>query len=143
MAVLTLEIATADGVTYSGEVDVIVAPGVAGQFTVLPNHAPFMTMLEAGELMLRQAGAENFISITGGFMEVLHNHVTVLADAAERAEEIDVARATAAKERAETLLKTHPPGVDLSIAEAALRRSMVRLKTAEHRLRRKGRVGSA
>lgn len=86
---------------------------------------------------------ESFISITGGFMEVLHNRVTVLADAAERAEEIDIARATAAKERAEALLKTHPPGVDLSAAEAALRRSLVRLKTAEHRLRRKGRGGSA
>jgi len=136
MAKLTLEIVTAESPIYTGEVDAIIAPGIVGQFTVLPNHAPMMTMLEPGELCLRDAGQDIFMAVAGGYLEVLDNRVVVLADAAERADEIDAARAEAAKRRAEEQLKKPLAGPELIAAEAALRRSMARLKVIERRKRR-------
>jgi len=96
-----------------------------------------MTMLQPGELCVRKDGEEIFVAISGGFLEVLQNRVVILADTAERAEEIDIARAEAAKRRAEEQLKLHMAGVDLVAAEAALRRSLARLKVAERKKRRK------
>lgn len=136
MAKLRLEIVTPENPTYAGEVDAIIAPGIVGQFTVLPNHAPMMTMLESGELCLRDSGEEVFIALAGGYLEVLDNKVIILADAAERAEEIDAARADAAKKRAEEQLKKPLAGAELFAAEAALRRSLARLKVSERRKRR-------
>ena len=136
MAKLKLDIVTAERSVYSDEVDVVIAPGIMGQLGILPNHAPLMTMLEPGELCLRKNGVETLIAISGGFLEVLHNRVVVLADTAERAEEIDIARAEAAKRRAQEQLQLRPPGVDLAAAEAALKRSLTRLKVAERRRRR-------
>lgn len=136
MAKLRLEIVTPESATYAGEVDAIIAPGIVGQFTVLPNHAPMMTMLEPGELCLRDSGQEVFIALAGGYLEVLDNKVIVLADAAERAHEIDAARADAAKRRAEEQLKKPLSGAELFAAEAALRRSLARLKVSERRKRR-------
>jgi len=136
MARLKLEIVTAEGPVYSGEVDAVIAPGVVGQFTILPHHAAFMTMLEPGELCVRQSGEEMFIAVSGGFLEVLDNKVVVLADTAERADDIDSARAEAAKQRAEEQLKHPGVGADLASAEAALRRSLARLKVAEKRRRK-------
>lgn len=139
MATLKLEIVTAESPAYSGEADSVIAPGVMGQFTVLPHHAPFMTMLEPGELCIRLAGQETFIAVSGGFLEVLDEKVVVLADTAERADEIDAARAEEAKQRAEEQL-THPEvGADLAAAEAALRRSLARLKVAEKRRKKERR----
>ncbi|OGO08773.1 MAG: F0F1 ATP synthase subunit epsilon [Chloroflexi bacterium RBG_13_60_13] len=139
MARLKLEIVTAESPVYSGEVDSVIAPGVVGQFTILPHHAAFMTMLEPGELCVRQSGEELFIAVSGGFLEVRDNKVVVLADTAERADDIDAARAEAAKRRAEEQLK-HPAAVaDLATAEAALRRSLARLKVAEKRRKREKR----
>lgn len=135
---LRLEIVTVEGSVYSDEVDMIVAPGIEGQLGILPNHAPLMTMLQPGELVVRQGGEENVLATSGGFLEVLQNKVTILADTAERAEDIDATRAEAARRRAQELITAHPPGADLFAAEAALRRSLARLKVAEHRPRRKG-----
>jgi F-type H+-transporting ATPase subunit epsilon len=123
-------------VVYSEEVDIVVAPGVLGELGVLPHHAPLMTILEPGELKVRKGGEEYSVAISGGFLEVRPDRIIILADAAERAEEIDIARAEAAKQRAQQRL-THPtPEVDLAQAEAALRRSLARLKVAEKRRRR-------
>jgi F-type H+-transporting ATPase subunit epsilon len=133
---IRLEIVTAERVVFSEEVDVVVAPGVEGQLGVLPHHAPLMTMLEPGELLARKGGEEIAMAISGGFLEVRPDRIIVLADAAERAEEIDIARAEAAKRRAEERLHLHAPDVDAARAEAALRRSMIRLKVAEKRKRR-------
>lgn len=141
MARLKLEIVTAESPIYSGEVDSIIAPGVEGQFTILPHHAAFMTMLEPGELCVRQEGEEIFVAVSGGFLEVQDNKVVILADTAERADEIDAARAEAAKQRAEEQLKHPGVGVDLAAAEAALRRSLARLKVAERRRKRERRLG--
>jgi F-type H+-transporting ATPase subunit epsilon len=133
MATTRLEIVTAEGVVFSDDVDVVVAPGVEGQLGILPHHAPLMTMLQPGELLVKRGGEEFFLAISGGFLEVRPDRVIVLADAAERAEEVDIARAEAAKRRAEELLKSHPPEVDAARAEAALLRSLARLKVVERR----------
>jgi F-type H+-transporting ATPase subunit epsilon len=119
----------------------VVAPGIDGQLGILPHHAPLMTALTFGELAIHKAGAEDaFIAIGGGFMEVGPDHVTILADSAERAEEIDEERAEAARERAEQVMaQKHRDDVDLARAEAALRRSILRLKVAKRKRRYGGR----
>ena len=131
MPKIRFEIVTAERVVYSDEVDAVVAPGLQGQLGILPQHAPLMTMLQPGELMVRKNNQEQFIFVSGGFLEVRGNKVVVLADTAERAEEIDTARAEAAKHRAEERIAQQPAHVDHALAEAALRRSMIRLKVAE------------
>ncbi len=137
MAKLKFEIVTAERVVYSDEVDVVVAPGTAGQLAILPNHAPLLTTLQPGELMVRKDGEETSMFVSGGFLEVMRNKVTVLADVAERAEEIDLRRAEEAKRRAEERLRTQPPDLDRARAEAALRRSLERIKIAEKRKRKR------
>jgi F-type H+-transporting ATPase subunit epsilon len=141
MATTRLEIVTAERVVFSEDVDVVVAPGVEGQLGILPHHAPLMTMLLPGELRARKGGEEFSLAISGGFLEVRPDRVIVLADAAERAEEIDIARAEAAKRRAEELLRQHPPEVDVARAEAALRRSLARLKVVERRRKKPTQLG--
>ena len=137
MATIRLDIVTAEKVIYSGEVDIVIAPGHDGQLGILPHHAPLMTTLNAGELIARK-GAEDFIiAISGGFLEVLPDRIIVLADAAERAEEIDIARAEAAKKRAQESLSHSASQLESAAAEAALRRAIARLEVAERVKRRK------
>jgi F-type H+-transporting ATPase subunit epsilon len=136
MATTRLEIVTAERVVFSEDVDVVIAPGIEGQLGLLPHHAPLMTTLEPGELLVRKGGEEFSLAITGGFVEVRPDRIIILADAAERAEEIDVARAEEAKRRAEERLKERVPEVDLLRAEAALRRSLARLDVVARRKRR-------
>jgi len=135
-----LEIITAERVVYSEDVDVIVAPGIQGQLGILPHHAPLMTMLQPGELMVRRDNNEESIFVSGGFLEVRGDKVVVLADVAEQANEIDVARAEAAKHRAEERMAQPPTQMDHARAEAALRRSMIRLKVAEKSKKRRPQV---
>jgi F-type H+-transporting ATPase subunit epsilon len=137
---LKLEIVTAESPVFEGEVDAIIAPGTMGQFTVLPHHAALMTMLEPGELCLRVGGQETFMAISGGFLEVLDEKVIVLADAAERADEIDAARAEAAMKRAQEQMKRPLNVAEMAAAEAALRRSLARLRVSERRKRRGDRI---
>ena len=110
---------------------------------ILPSHAPLLTMLQPGELVVRKEGEETAIFVSGGFLEVMQNRVTVLADTAERAEEIDVERAEEAKRRAEERLKDkeYLPEMDLARAEVALRRALTRIKVAERRRRKPGSGG--
>jgi F-type H+-transporting ATPase subunit epsilon len=135
---LNVEIVTAEQVVYSREgVDEVVAPGTEGEFAVLPQHAAFITTLAPGEMrILRGGGEEEVMAITGGFLEVRNDRVVVLADAAERAEEIDVARAEAARRRAEELLRERTELADLAQTQAALMRALARLRVAEKRGRR-------
>ena len=140
MASIRLDIVTAERAVFSGDVDVVVAPGVEGQLGILPHHTPLMTTLQAGELRARKGGEEFSLVISGGFLEVRPDRVIVLADAAERAEEIDVARAEEAKRRAEERLSDRQAaGLDEARAEGALLRALTRLKVAE--ARRKKRPG--
>ncbi len=138
MSGIRLDIVTAERVVYSEEVDAVIAPGIEGQLGILPHHAPLMTTLEVGELLIRKGGEELSLAISGGFLEVRPDRVIVLADAAERDEEIDLARAEEAKRRAQEQLGRPTPEVDVAQAEAALRRSMARLKVGERRRRRQG-----
>jgi len=131
MASLKIDIVTAERIVYSAEADAVIAPGVEGQLGILPHHAPLMTILEAGELVVRKGAQEDIMAISGGFLEVRPDHVIVLADQAERAEEIDVTRAAEARKRAEERLKTKEAGIDTLRAETALRRALVRLSVAE------------
>jgi len=137
-----LDIVTAEREVFSDEVDEVVAPGVEGQLGILPHHAPLMTTLLPGELLVKKGGEEFYLAISGGFIEVRPDRIIVLADAAERVEEIDIARAEEAKRRAEERLAERPPGVDMARAEAALRRSLIRLRVAERRRRRRPSVQS-
>ena len=138
MATTRLDIVTAERVVFSEDVDAVVAPAVEGQLGILPHHAPLMTMLLPGELRIRKGGEELSLVITGGFLEVRPDRIIVLADAAERVEEIDVARAEEAKRRAEERLSRHLPEADETRAEASLRRSIARLKVVERRRRKPG-----
>ena len=138
MATFRLEIVTPEKMIFSGEVSSLLAWGVEGQLGILPHHAPLMTMLQPGDLVIKKDGEEDALTLSGGFLEVRPDKVIVLADACERAEEIDVTRAEEAKKRAQEALKTARTTVDAAAAEAALRRSLVRIKAAE-RMRRKPR----
>jgi F-type H+-transporting ATPase subunit epsilon len=134
---LTVEIVTAEKVVYSQEgVDEVVAPGVDGEFAVLPEHAAFITTLAPGEMRIIRGGDEEAMAITGGFFEVRNDRVVILADAAERVEEIDIARAEAARQKAEQALLEREEMVDLVQVEASLRRALARLRVAEKRGRR-------
>ena len=137
MLKIRLEIITAERVVYSEDVDVVVAPGIEGQLGILPHHAPLMTMLQPGELMTRRDNQEESMFVSGGFLEVRGDKVVVLADVAERADEIDIARAEAAKRRAEERIAQYPAHVDHARAEAALLRSMIRLRVAEKSRKRR------
>jgi len=131
---LRLDIVTIEKLAFSGDVDMVIAPGVQGELGILPRHAPLITALNAGELRIKQGEEEQSFAIGGGYLEILGNQVTVLADSAEQAAEIDLARAEAARARAERLLKEGPSDpVDRSMIEGALRRSKVRVKVARKR----------
>jgi F-type H+-transporting ATPase subunit epsilon len=137
MPKLDIDIVTAERVVYSDkEVDEIIAPGTEGQFAVLPRHAAFLTMLVPGVVVIRKGGEEIEMAISGGFVEVRENRVVVLADAAERAEEVDVERAERARRTAEERLAAR--GTDVDLARAAMERALARLKVVERRRRRPG-----
>ncbi len=137
MSKLSLEIITAERVVYSEDVDILVAPGAEGELGILPQHAPLMTMLRSGELRVSQGHEEYSIFVSGGFLEVLSDRVTVLADTAERAEDIDVSRAEEARTRAQQRLEATTDQGDLARAQAAMLRSLVRLRVAEKSRKRR------
>jgi F-type H+-transporting ATPase subunit epsilon len=135
MAPMRLEIITAERQVYSDDVDVVVAPGIEGELGILPRHAPLMTALQPGELLIRKNGEESYLVVTGGFMEVLGNRVTILADAAERSDEIDEQRAQQAMEQARERLEKREADIELEQALGSLRRAQVRLNVVRRRRR--------
>ncbi|MBK9944571.1 MAG: F0F1 ATP synthase subunit epsilon [Kouleothrix sp.] len=126
-----LEIVTAERVVMSDDVDQINAPTKDGRVGILPRHAPLLTILDVGELDIIKDGQTTPFAVSGGFMEVLPTRVTILADTAERADEIDEARAEAARSSAEERIAQRQSDRDLALAEAELRRAMIRLKVAQ------------
>ena len=138
MATMQLEIITAEGRVYDDEVELVVAPGLEGQLGILPHHAPLMTALHPGEILIRKDGEETYLSVTGGFMEVMGNKVTVLADACERSDEIDEARAQEAVERAQERLAHQETDAQLEQALSSMRRAQVRLNVVRRRRSRSG-----
>ena len=138
---LQVEIVTAEKVIYSEEgVDQVVAPGSDGEFTILPQHAEFITTLQPGELRIAKAGSEDAMIISGGFLEVRDDRIVVLADAAERFGEIDIARAEEARRKAQEALQGQQELAEMAATQAALQRALMRLRVAEKRGRR-GRPG--
>jgi F-type H+-transporting ATPase subunit epsilon len=127
---LQLEIVTPDRSLVREEVDEVQVPGSEGYLGVLPGHTPLLTTLNVGELWFRVGQVKHFLAIAGGFAEVLPDRVTILAQIAERAEDIDLARAEAARKRAEDRLARPPQDFDFERARVALMRSLVRLQVA-------------
>lgn len=127
---LALEIVTPERPLVRETVDEVALPGTEGELGVLPGHTPLLTTLKVGVLWYRQGEARHYVAVSQGFAEVLSDRVTVLAQVAERAEDIDVARAEAAKQRAELRLSTPGPDTDLELARDALVKATVRLQTA-------------
>jgi F-type H+-transporting ATPase subunit epsilon len=128
---LLLEVVTPDRLVLSTEADVVVCPGVEGQFGVLVGHIPFLSALEIGEMYYRKGGQTEYLAVSGGFAEVTGAKVTIVAESAEKGREIDIERAKRAQERAERrLAAAKTEEIDYTRAEAALRRSMVRTKVA-------------
>jgi len=132
---LTLEIVTPDRALLREEVDEVVVPGSEGEFGVLPGHTPLLSTLQIGELWYRQGQEKHFLAIAFGFVEVLPDRVTVLAQVGERAQEIDVQRAERAKQRAEQRLAQGQPHLtqidfDIERARIALMKSLLRLQVA-------------
>jgi F-type H+-transporting ATPase subunit epsilon len=128
---LLLEVVTPDRLVLSTEADVVVCPGVEGQFGVLVNHIPFLSALDIGEMYYRKGGQTEYLAVSGGFAEVTGAKVTIVAESAETGREIDLDRARRAQERAEKrLAAAKTEEIDWTRAEAALRRSIVRAKVA-------------
>lgn len=136
MPQLHLVVLTAERTVLSMSVDVLVAMTEEGQISVLPGHASLVTLLRAGELMVRTGPEDHYLAVSGGFLEVTPQGVVILADACERADEIDVQRAEEARRAAEGWMEAGARETDLAVAEAALRRSLVRLEVADRHRRR-------
>ncbi len=130
---MQLEIITAERQVFADQVDSVVAPGIGGQLGILPRHAPLMTALQPGEVMIRKDGEPSYLAVTGGFMEVLANKVTILAAACEYSQEISEERAQTAMTRAQERLQTHATDLELERAAAAVRRAQVRLNIVRRR----------
>lgn len=134
-----LNIVTAERVVLADDVDQINVPTRDGRIGILPRHAPLLTVLDIGVLDIIKGNARSEFALAGGFMEVLPERVTILADTVERADEIDESRAERARRRAEERLQQQQSERDMALAEAELRRAMVRLHVA--RLRRQQQRG--
>ena len=124
----TLEIITPDRVVFSGEVKEVRAPGLTGSFGVLANHTPYLTVLKIGEIQVRTESGLISFAASEGYVEVANNHMRVLVQSAERAEEIDLERAKQAKVRAENRLKARDEEIDFARARRSLARALNRLE---------------
>jgi F-type H+-transporting ATPase subunit epsilon len=134
MAQIHLEVVTPTGAVVSEEVDIVTAPGVSGEFGVLANHAPFLSTIKTGTLSFKRDRVTKYLMLTGGFAEVSNNKITFLVESAESGTDIDVERAMRAKERAEKRVAQAQQAtekINRTRAEAALQRSLARLRTAE------------
>ena len=138
MAKLRLEVVTAEREVFADDVDMVIAPGGEGELGILPRHAPLLSTLQPGVLRLRKDGDETLMAVDGGFIQVFNNRVLVLADAAERADEIEEQQAEEARARAANALQEASRGdaMQVEAARLALRRSLVRLELVRRRQRR-------
>jgi F-type H+-transporting ATPase subunit epsilon len=134
---LHVDIVTVEGRRFKGDADFVVAPGSEGELGILPQHIPLLTFLKPGTVKVRNDSDEQFFFVSGGFLEVRPDEVTVLADAAERAEDIDESRAEEARRRAADLLQQKLSDTDQAAAAVALARAEARLHLAELRRRRR------
>jgi F-type H+-transporting ATPase subunit epsilon len=133
---LLLEIITPEKVVLKDEVDEIIVPTVTGEIAILPNHAELLTKINPGELIIRKNGKDQSFAILGGFLEVINNRISILADYAIRADDIEIAKVQEAQERAKQKMKQKDTEQDFRVAEAELRKSLLQLKVArKHKAR--------
>lgn len=135
---LHVTIVTATQTVFDGEAETVIAPGSEGQLGILPRHAPLLTTLQLGELRVRERGVDESIFVAGGFLEVNNNVVTILADDAERAADIDEAHAEEARRRAQASLERATSTDAAAAAAAELERAVGRLRVAELQRQRRG-----
>ncbi len=137
MVKLRVEVVTGEReVLVEDNVDMVVAPGIEGQLGILPQHAPLVTTMIPGELRIVKGGVEETLAVGGGFLQIGPDRVLILADTAERSEEIDITRAEEARRRAEAALAApRTPTSSPALLQAAMSRSMVRLRVAQRRRR--------
>jgi F-type H+-transporting ATPase subunit epsilon len=133
---LSVTVVAPEKVLFSGEADIVVAPGELGELGILPGHAPLLTSLKPGALFLRLDGDEWGMYLSGGFMEVLGDHVKVLADSGDRAEEIDI---EGERERIKELIRPKGEGVDMARIRSEMARALARIRVAERWGRRRSR----
>ena len=133
---LTLEIITPEKVVYKDEVDEVVAPTTNGEIAILPNHIDLLTQVSPGELIVKKGSNQQYLAITGGFLEVFDNKISILADYAIKAQDIEVARAQEAKRRAEKLMEEKTSDNDLRIAQGEMIKAILELKVATKHKRR-------
>ena len=134
MAKLQVEIVTGERVVFTeSDIDMVIAPGSDGTLGILPHHAPLIATLAIGELRIKKGATEHSIAVFGGFIEVTPEKVVILADSAERAEEIDIARAEAARQRAVVAVANRGQAQDIYEDEMALRRASLRLQLGQRR----------
>jgi F-type H+-transporting ATPase subunit epsilon len=129
---IRLEIITPYGTIYDDDVNMVIAKGTEGYMGILYDHTPLVTGLVNAPLKIKEEGGEVNIAVDRGFMDVRPGNITILADSAERSDQIDVDRAKAAKERAEARLKIQKDNIDHTRAKAALQRALVRIKVAQN-----------
>jgi F-type H+-transporting ATPase subunit epsilon len=131
MSTIHLDFVSQDSVVFSEDVNEVLVPGGEGQMGILPHHAPLMTVLAPGEVVVRRSGIEDqYFAVSGGWMEVRPDKVTILARTAERSDQIDLRRAALARARAEALLAQGIQREERLSVESALKRSRIRLKVA-------------
>ncbi len=135
---IQLEVITPEKLALREMVDEVVLPGLGGELGILPEHTPLISQLQTGVLTYRQGNERKYMHVSGGFVEVLPDRVAVMAEVAERPEEIDYARAQRARERAEKRLSSGSPDIDFRRAELKLQRALIRIQLAS-----KGQTGSA
>jgi F-type H+-transporting ATPase subunit epsilon len=132
MSELSIEIVTPDGIAFAGEVTACTAPGIDGQFQILNGHAPFLSILQIGELRVQMQSGEKLLATAGGFLEVKDNIITIIVESAEFAEDIDISRAKEAEKRAREKLDDKGD-IDLARAELSYLRALNRLKVASQK----------
>lgn len=130
---LHLEIITPEKIVFKDDVDEVIAPTSNGQISILPNHIGLLTQIVPGELITKKGQNEYFLAITGGFLEVSRNKVTILADYAIRSEDIEIAKVQEAQKKATKLMEEKISENDFALAQSQIRRSILELKVAQRR----------
>ncbi|EIJ80320.1 F0F1 ATP synthase subunit epsilon [Bacillus methanolicus PB1] len=134
MKTIKVSVVTPDGPVYESDVEMVSTKAQSGELGILPGHIPIVAPLQIGAVRLKKGGKTEYVAVSGGFLEVRPDQVTILAQAAETSEQIDVERAKRAKERAEERLRAQNKGdIDFKRAELALRRAINRISVAERR----------
>jgi F-type H+-transporting ATPase subunit epsilon len=135
MKTIKVSVVTPDGPVYNAEVEMVSTKAQSGELGILPGHIPMVAPLEIAALRLKKEGKTEFVAINGGFLEVRPDQVTILAQSAEKAEDIDVERALRAKERAEQRLREQmQESLDFRRAELALKRAINRINIAQNKV---------